>query len=464
MLFRPISAYPSNNNTIDVTSPNFFTTIIQGSSSIVTAYKATIYNSDDYAQKYTTNRVELDYYLTAGQELEIEIPVVAELTNNNSYYWELILYQTSPDIFVINTVVQSGSTATSIKIRNNINIVSGMYLKIGTEQKKISSYTIDETQEFGTAVVESAFSTIPTQDTRVIVNSDFVKSLQFSFLSKATPTLEITNIPTTLSQRDYNFIMQLNGEDYTPVKWYQFEILNSEEEIIFDTGKVYSSLLEAYFQGFAGNETYKIRGRVENTDGLYLSTETYSFVTSYSSPYADITPYVSVNKQETSVKIEWVADEFTDGKVTGEYSFVEDEPYVGTNSLLIENGIIYYDSISDRELEIDENNFGLFIDITIDNSQRGKIIELSNETDSYYIENDNKDLITVKNGTVISRFPIYKYVKDFLQPTNIPENNTNYIWNDDMVWDDEKYWVEGEPFTNRYKISILSDKVLIKQV
>ena len=126
MIFKPVTAYPNGGADIDATVSNTFSTIIQGSSSIVSQYVATIYNAVTLASVYSYDSGVLANSLTAGDTASAIIPNTSGMVNGNNYYWIIRLYQTSPTIFITSTLVRTGATTTVVPVNYYTNIKIGM--------------------------------------------------------------------------------------------------------------------------------------------------------------------------------------------------------------------------------------------------------------------------------------------------------------------------------------------------
>lgn len=466
MLYRPISAHPSNGVSIDATTDNIFSTIVQGASSSVTHYKASFYDADTLEWEFDTQKSTLPEPLTAGKTLSFNVPSSSGLQNNRSYYWTLRLYQQTPDMFVTNSVVQDGSTASSIVIREHYNIKEEMYISIGGQQKQINKIVVDTEKHTSTLTLSSSFPSPPAKDSAAKIYSNFVDSVQFGFSTNKTPILTITNAPTKLSSRSYQFLMSYSQDENVPMKWHQFILETESGQILKDTGRIFNADLTFEFDGFISGARYTICGVAETVNGVTVSSPKYTFSVYYPSPNIDLPPTVSVDYDDHAIKIEWVPDSFSEGILSpaGSFHYEQDYPFSGAVSLSVDEGFIKYDSISGHDLDLSEE-FGVLSDITISNNTVGNIISLESDNGRYYkLVSESGSLLSNRDGLKNKLVSLYQYEKSGQQQSPVSEPNTAYFCYRAEVCNKSLYCVKSLPFTKRYKVAMLNDKIKLSEV
>jgi len=318
-ILRPVSAFP-NKNTIDATKTNKFSTIIQGASTVVSAYSMFIFGIDSITTSggYTLEKKTLTKPLTAGNTLEISVPPTSGMQNGNSYFWSVRLYQSTPSIFITNSVVQADSTETNIVIRKHNNVKAGMVLQIGQDKRDILTY--DKTT--GVAVIATPFSYIPMKDLKCEIYSDFVDSINFPFNAKLTPTLTITTLSPTGHSRVGNFQAIYTQPNNSNILWYQFQLFDAENIIIKDTGKIPSASLFFSYDKFLNDTIYYVKATVEDSNGIVTESAAYTNSVSYDVLDLDNPSHAEEICGECMVKVWWSEDRLSLGVATGEYVYV----------------------------------------------------------------------------------------------------------------------------------------------
>lgn len=466
MLYRPISAHPSNGVSIDATEDNTFYTIVQGASSAVTHYKASFYDADTLEWEFDTQKTALSAPLTAGKTLSFIVSSSAGLQNNKSYYWTLRLYQQNPDMFITNTVVQDGSTASSVVIREHYNVKEEMYISIEGQQKKITKIVVDAENHTSTLSLSSPFPASPAKDAPAKIYSNFVDSVQFGFSTNKTPSLSITNAPENLNSRSYKFSMSYSQDENVPMKWHQFVLTTEDGEVLKDTGRIFSADLTFEFDGFISGIRYTIYGAAETINGVSVTSPKYTFSVSYPSPNIDLPPTVNVDYDEHAIRIDWVPDSFSEGVLSsgGAFHYEQNYPFTGAISLSVDNGYIMYDNLSGHDLEL-LDEFGVLSDITISNSTSGDIISLESDDGKYYkLVSESGYLISNKDGIKNRILTLYQYEKSGQQQSPVPESNTAYFCYRAELCNKSLYCVKSLPFTKRYKVAMLSDEIKLSEV
>lgn len=501
-ILRPVSAYP-NKNTVDATVQNTFSTIIQGASTVVSAYQVFVYDMDTYIEIYDSGKIQLSKTLTAGQTLEMKIPVISEMINGYSYFWQIRLFQYESTIFITDSVVQSGSTDTSIVLRQHNNIKPEMYLKIGTNKRSILSY--DKTT--GIAILTNNLPSVPSANTKCEIYSDFVDSINFPFYTKSVATLSVVGIGNVGDSRYGKFYAKFEQEQNIGIRWHQFKLMDNNYEIIKDTGKIFNSEMSFIYENFMSGNYYFIQCIIEDTSGIVLSSNMIRIDVTYQKFAFNTGIEISQNCDKSSVVVKWEADRFSTGKATGEYEFIYNSdiselgqtidgvPSIGVNyfyydklyngddalwnddyfwtetrdsdaqkRLNVLSGIVYYDKVSSKNLFIDSNEFTLLTDIKIPNTKQGVCFSLTGIGSDYQIKVVGYNLYYILNNVSNFICSLVEATQSGQTIDGVPIENTGYKWDDTDLWNDDYFWTEGLPFLSHYKITVFPDKVTATKI
>ena len=306
MIYQPRNVQPSNS-AVDGNKDNIFTMEAQ-TNSYISSYQLLIsdFNNDDI---YIGDKTDLASYAYNGDT--ISIPVNADtvkLSNGSDYKWRVKLYQPTADMLITYGLVQQTSTETNIYTQPNINIRVGMAISINGQTQIISSYDVDT----GVAVVETAFSSAPNVGSQYVIYSDFIETVpDYIVYARETPTVSISNIPSSLTLKYNTFQGVYNQSDNVPIVYHQFDLYlqnaDGSNTLIDTSGKVYSANLSYTYNSFRTGNTYAIQMTVENDMGIVVSTDLYSFNVSYDIVEYLQQPQATFNSQQNAVKISWVA-------------------------------------------------------------------------------------------------------------------------------------------------------------
>lgn len=344
MLYQP--SYPKPYLTdIDATQSNNFECLInaEGGTQVI-KYNLTISDLNGN-QIYTSGVTSLSTPLYSDQILTMEVPSTSGMENGLDYTWKVALYEADPNIWVAYGTVQEDpvSTATDIYIRKSYLIQEGMYLKIQNETKLITSYD----SSTGLAVVESAFSTVPTSGVNYNVYADNVVSNDIFFQARTTPTLSINTIPSTINAKSYTFegtYSQAEGVNY---KYFQWTVYNSNGISINTSNQIDTGAIQYYYDGFFNGETYGVSLYLENQDGVTLNTEIVYFNVSYLEPDITNSPNAQVNCDNNAIEVVWSPPLINQGIAVGSgsspyYDLVADQPFEGGSSVNINTDSYIY--------------------------------------------------------------------------------------------------------------------------
>lgn len=384
-------------NDIDSSLNNIFSCVVNSEGgSTIAAYILEIYNTSN-TKIYTTNKITLQKPLYNGSILEINIPNTSTMQNGKDYYWNISLFENRPSMWVAYGSVITGSTATIVKIRKHYNVKTNMYIKIGDEIRKITLFN----KETGDATVETAFTAAPTAGQEYTIYSDFITSADSFFKCRKTPTVAITNLPTSsLNSRTYEFIGSYAQENNVEWRNFMWNLYNENNELVETTGKINTGDIKYRFDGLSDNTTYKIELVVENQNDIITKSPLSSFYVDYLEPVILNRPQGEVLSDKDAIHLFWEQPIINLGSVvdvateeSASYDLVKNIPIDGRNSIHLKQGtkLFYVPATSTENVDIPYINT-TFCFIGLADLYRGNVIKIENTIDgSYYI-------VTYRNG------------------------------------------------------------------
>lgn len=202
------------------------------------------------------------------------------------------------------SVIKSENTGNHIYLKRNINIKDEMILKIGNEEKEITSYDVNT----GLAIVDSNFPSVPTNGDTYYIYSDFIETTPENMLYvRKTPTLSISGVSETLTTKTANFVGQYSQDDGVPLVYFVWNLFSSDGEnltLIKTSGKTYNANIIFSYDGFKNGETYVLSLMCENEFGISVSDQ-ISFSVSYDEVIYDEQPTAEqINEQ--GIRVSWM--------------------------------------------------------------------------------------------------------------------------------------------------------------
>lgn len=355
MLYKPTQMVP-HFYSIDATTTNLFECVVNAAGdSEVIKYRIDIFNNLN-EEAYSDEVVGVSLY---NQNLLSYTLPPNSLVNGDEYYWRATLYVVDPLIGVTQGVVVAAASTTALTIRLHANVYEKMYLKIGEEVRKISSYDV----ETGDIEVETAFSQIPSLGAQYRVLSDFVTSDESYFTTKAEPTLSINPFPLPIASQQHLFFATFTQPDNSGWEHYWWSLYDNDGNLIANTDYIHSGEIKWHFNGFINGESYSIEVNVLTKDKKIL-TDTVPFSVAYLEPEIINRPLTVVEEDKTALKTTWDSPYINLGIVTpneDNYEIVENFPINGHNSVKIykANQLKYVPATSteDKEVLIDHTTF-----------------------------------------------------------------------------------------------------------
>lgn len=467
MLFSP--GYTSPYLTaIDATLSNIFSCYINadGGSKVV-AYNLFIKDLNG-VQIYTSGKQTLVPGLYSEETLEVTVLSTSGMLNGSDYIWSVTLYETNPSMWVAYGVTQTGSTASSVIIRNHFNVKSGMYLKIGTETRKITTYV----QSTGVATMATPFSGAPADGTEYTVYSDFISSEEIYFKARKTPVVSISNFISTVTSKQYNFIGSYVQNDNIGWKYFIWNLYNTEDEIIGTSGLENTGEINFNYNGFLKDTTYKIELIAESQDGNIATTGKQTFSVVYEETKILTKPGTEVLCEKDAIKIFWEQPYMNLSTVTGTtlpyYDYLLNEPYIGASSLnLHPNSQLIYNISTPNGVAYIPYESTTFIHCKFPVGFQGDILRQENTDngDYYNLRYEDGSFLFDINGRYIGYIEIQPPSGTWLlTPISDLNPGIRYLWDDLDAWNDSYVWGEQTQdilSDNWWKFTLLPTNLLL---
>ena len=465
IIYIPTNVYP-NGHAVDTSVNNNFSLTFNGDK--LSAYQ--FYILDELgSQVYASNKVALSSSsVYNGDTFEFSIPSGC-VDNGNNYLWNCVLWEENPTMFIGSGVVQEGSNNSAVVIRQHSNLKPQMFLSIRDELRKITQIDTNEETQLCTVSLDVSFSFTPTNTDTYRLLSDFIQTPNYLFKARSSPVVSITNLPDSLDYKSYTFQGAFSQNEGVTIKYYSWNLYDSDGQLIDTTGLIYRSDLVYSFDGFMPNQSYSIELIVETQDGVSISTGQQDFSVTSSSMDFSIAPVVECLTQENALKVSWVRDRQAIGVATGDYEFINDLPFIDTNSVHIKSGEIYYDNESGAALNISEDSFTIFLSVNLEEDKEGNLLSLDGDRNYSLCYSGYKFVWVMgmpSNKIVYKRFLVEKFP---LQSNSTPEADCGYIWDDSSVsqtWNDSYYWVESvrNLSTKQFKITLTPTNMTVIEV
>lgn len=253
-----------------------------------------------------------------------------------------------------------------------------------------------------------------------------VESREYYFNCIAEPILKLTS--EDMTDNIINIANATFKGEYIctfPLVYHRF-ILKKDDEIIYDTGEVYSQNLifqyDMYFQG-----DYTLTFQVEN-EGKVKVDKTIEFTVDYTNAPTNIVPVCINSKEDNSIIIDLsniVTIPGTYTPNTEEYNQIDvSETLKGV--YIPKNTSLYWQEkvgVSDG-LNIDEDKFSLYLMLNLPHGRQGEIIRLSGDNEILISFDGFKLYYEFKNGNS-GHVSIYENDEYFLGNIPIEEEIDN---------------------------------------
>lgn len=276
-------------------NPNFFTY-----NPAQTWGDVKIADGGEYRLKITQFWVDKVYVLKINSALSV----------NTDYYITTHSNVTGINTYVSFTTPENGISQNSALVFDPENRTLGYYTTALFEDGVLS---VNNGSAF--SPIQCSVSTDPPQSGEILGSSinktsdgyRFVQQYSVTaFQAKTAPILTISyDTPTTLSGSFSASLTQAQG-DY--VNWVQWTMTNkSNGDLLYDTGKIFTSELAFDFDGFVSGDIYTVACSVETSSGVIV-TAAEDFTVNYAVSPAEQSISAKCNS-DNSVTLSWEATE-----------------------------------------------------------------------------------------------------------------------------------------------------------
>ena len=152
------------------------------------------------------------------------------------------------------------------------------------------------------------------------------------FLARAMPTLTLSELPSTITTRDYTFSANYAQAQGDAVSWVRWQIQDSVGNTLLDTGNVYTPMIQTTYDGFFTGEAYSVQCTVETQNGIIVSTGWSNFSVSYPvQPPNGVLTVCQMGKQN-AIGLEWSGVSTMVGTASGAYTLTNGELFLYSGS------------------------------------------------------------------------------------------------------------------------------------
>lgn len=462
MLFKPSYMNPYSLP-IDATVSNLFSCYLNAEGGTqINKYNLMIKDLKGN-QVYSTGDRALSPVLYNNDILNVTIPTNTGMINGLDYVWNVKLYESTPANWVTYGTVQAGSITTSaFTIRKHFNVSVGMYIKIGTELRKIVSYD----KATGILTLESAFSFTPVADGAYNIYSDFIESDDTYFKARKAPVVSITNHTSIVTGKSYTFIGAYSQSDNIGWKYFTWN-LYSNGELAKSTGQMNTGEIKFSFDGFLNNTSYSIELLIETQDEIVVSTGQKSFTSQYAVTSIINNPFINQLDEKNALNVMWEQPYINLYTQPTNFEYIKDIPFTDAWSVSLQKGdLIYNISTSAGKVFIPYEST-TFLNIQFETGFEGEFYRQENtQTGEYYsIRYDDGVFIYDINSYYTGKYTLQSSTSSWLlAKAEDFDPYKRYMWDDNALWDDSAVWCEQEfdIVTERwFKITLLPDMVKI---
>jgi len=161
------------------------------------------------------------------------------------------------------SIMQNDAASTSVYTTGNVTLATPIYPRDYNNDPQRLEVTIPSSSGMVngyangykwniTLYWNSGANSIITQDT--------------VFLAQASPYFQITNDPFTLDTKQLSLNATYTQTDDVPLEWYRWVLLDSNGNVVADTGEIYSEDIQFHVDGLLDGETftYIITGQTQS--------------------------------------------------------------------------------------------------------------------------------------------------------------------------------------------------------
>ena len=247
-----------------------------------------------------------------------------------------------------------------------------------------------------TITLESAFDFDIEKDNTFMLCKDVIKSPPYYFYAHRQPTIttylykndteKTSESNYILNSRKCSFEAEVNTYQQN-IKYHQFNIYkgnivttvneNNEEtetvewdensELIYSTGKIYSSNTKFSYDGFVGEKAgYVVQLTIMTDKNVLIKSTGQTFFVEYTTPNNELSPDLEIDYEKQAINISWLENRQSFPTLVGSADFKQDYPFIGSNCLQTgENTTLTYNNLNNQDLIIDKDNATIMFKVNL---------------------------------------------------------------------------------------------------
>lgn len=245
-------------------------------------------------------------------------------------------------------------------------------------------------------------------------NTDYFESYENVFKAYANAVLTITNLPTKITTRNYEFTAACTQAQGVGVERFGWIIRNKDtlEEAIntIDSGNIYSSDVRVSYDGFLAGTTEEVKVKCWLNDGTEIETPFYSIPVAYDLITTENRVTASL-RDDSGVLVNWNKLYYIMGEVDGTgYTFPSGQfGYPGKFLRLPADEYVSWDTVTGQQMQFPPNvshTISFYVgnpDATVgydiysaqDNVKTGLYISIGIENGNYVFDTPDGNMITL---------------------------------------------------------------------
>ena len=262
-------------------------------------------------------------------------------------------------------------------------------------------------------------------------DSDKYESYENVFKAFTNASIAITNLPSTLTEREYTFVASCTQAQDVGVERFGWIIRNKDtkEEAIntIDNNNIYSSDVRVTCNGFLSGTTEEIKVKCWLNDGTSVETDFQQFAVEYQLVALE-NDVVATSQSDGGVSVEWTRLNYIVGKTTNsDYEYLQDlyGSYKGKYAHFNAGNTVTFDEVNTVSMAFPSSvshvvGFG----VTSANSNIYKATGVDSNGAPYQItlKSTATEFVIDVNGTETTLFPVVEdqyWVTVFVEPAKI---------------------------------------------
>jgi hypothetical protein len=236
-------------------------------------------------------------------------------------------YFYKPSFLVPNNVGIDPSVSNNFTWQNNMTMEQKYFrIRIYDNSDNTLAYDSDKIESGNTSfeLPASSLTTNKYYKWTIDVYNDFfsyVSSSMTLFRTNVVPTLSVNAFPNPLTTQQYEFEATYSQSEGIDVRQYKFQLLDSGDEVVYDTGYIYGDELKSTITGLLRETNYKIKCIVVAQNGVMVESAAVSFAVAYDLPDSIQQLVVTPINEKGSIELNWENIRHVSGVINGSYEY-----------------------------------------------------------------------------------------------------------------------------------------------